>query len=366
MTDEPVSLLYVDDEAHNLTAFRAAFRREFRVFTSERPREAIEVLRQNDIPIVITDQRMPEMMGVQFLEAIIPEFPDTVRMILTGFSDVDAIIRAINSGRVYRYITKPWDEQEMRMVLKGAADLVRLRRRQVQLVEELQGRVAEQERIMRIFQRYVPESVVREALSRDENASLLHGETRIVSVLVADIRGFTALAARLDPPAVVALLNDYFGVMSTLVRRHNGSVNKFLGDGLLAIFGAPVSYLENQHNAVLCALDMVDSLQELSGRHPELQGRPLVIGIGVNTGEAVVGNIGSEDRVEYTVIGDVVNVASRLEDLTHETPNGILIGESTYEAVRSQVATRLVGNKVLRGRAGEVSVYQVTGRGGGT
>lgn len=362
MREDTVSILYVDDEGHNLTAFRAAFRREYQIYTSERPREAIEMLRQNDIPIVITDQRMPDMMGVQFLEAIIPEFPDTVRMILTGFSDVDAIIRAINSGRVYRYITKPWDEQEMRMVLKGAADLVRLRRRQTQLVRELQGRVAEQERILRTFQRYVPESVVTEVLSRDEGASLLDGEVRVVSVLMADIRGFTDLAARVGPRDVVALLNDYFGVMSECVRRHKGSVNKFLGDGLLAIFGAPVSYLENQSNAVSCALDMVDGLTEVNARHAERIGGPLAIGIGINTGEAVVGNIGSEDRVEYTVIGDVVNVAARLEGLTHGMPNAILIGESTYDAVRSQVEAAALGRHELRGRAGDVAVYRVTGR----
>lgn len=362
MSEEPVAILYVDDEAHNLAAFRAAFRREFRVFTSERPREAIEMLRQHDVGIVITDQRMPEMMGVQFLEAIIPEFPDTVRMILTGFSDVDAIIRAINSGRVYRYITKPWDEQEMRMVLKGAQELVQLRRRQAQLVQELQARVAEQERIVRTFQRYVPESVVQEALSRADDASLLDGEARVVSVLMSDIRGFTAMAARMDAPDVVSLLNDYFGVMSECVRRHKGSVNKFLGDGLLAIFGAPVSYLENQSNAVLCALDMVDGLDALNERHAKRLGQPLEIGVGINTGEVVVGNIGSEDRVEYTVIGDVVNVAARLQDLTHGSPNAILIGESTYDAVKGRVVASEWGRRELRGRAGEVAVFQVAGR----
>lgn len=362
MPDVAMSLLYVDDEEHNLSAFRAAFRHQYQVFTSTRPREAIEILRQNDVPIVITDQRMPEMMGVQFLEAIAPEFPDTVRMILTGFSDVEAVIRAINSGRVYRYITKPWDEQEMRMVLSGAADLVRLRRRQSQLVSELQERVAEQDRIVRIFQRYVPERVVEEILRRRDDDTLLDGEMRIVSVLVSDIRGFTRLAARLGSREVVALLNDYFTVMSACVARHGGSVNKFLGDGLLAIFGAPVSSLDNQANAVGCALEMVERLEEFNARHTEVLGAGFQIGIGINTGEVVVGNIGSEERVEYTVIGDAVNVAARIESLTHETANAIVVSDSTYQAVSSFVTAEEWGERTLRGRTEPVVVYRVLGR----
>ena len=101
MTADDISILYLDDEEHNLVSFRAAFRRHFKIYTAVSAREAVKFLRAHQIPIVITDQRMPEMMGVQFLEAIIPEFPDTIRMILTGFSDVEAIIKAINTGRVY-------------------------------------------------------------------------------------------------------------------------------------------------------------------------------------------------------------------------------------------------------------------------
>lgn len=362
MRDEHVGLLYVDDEEHNLTAFRAAFRRDYQVFTSTHPREAIQILREHDIPIIITDQRMPEMMGVQFLEAILPEFPDSVRMILTGFSDIDAVIRAINTGSVYRYVTKPWDEREMRMVLNGAADLVRLRRQQAQLMLELHERVAEQERVMQVFQKYVPASVVSEVVSRHAGESLLDGESRIVSVMVVDIRGFTTLAASMEPKNVVHLLNDYFSVMSDCVRRHQGSVNKFLGDGLLALFGAPISHLENQANAVLCALEMVERLEAFNRSHEDVLGDGLRIGIGINTGEAVVGNIGSEDRIEYTVIGDVVNVAARLEDLTREVPNSILVSRSTYHAVEDLVSVNEWGERTVRGRPEGLSVYEVTGR----
>ena len=361
--EEPMGVIYVDDEEHNLGAFRAAFRRRFRVYTSTSGREAINIMREHDIPIVITDQRMPDMMGVQFLEAITPEFPDTVRMILTGFSDVGAVIKAINTGRVYRYITKPWEEQELLMTLSGAADLVRLQRRERQLMAELQERVAQQERVVRLFQKYVPEHVVQDMLSEQrDDATLLDGEARIVSVLMADIRNFTALSSRLDPQAVVSFLNAYFSTMADAVRHHKGTVNKYLGDGILAVFGAPISSLDNPVNAVLCALEMRTRLEPFNAEWAERLGGPIHIGIGVNTGEVIVGNIGSEQRVEYTVIGDTVNVASRIEGLTHGHPEGILIGETTANAVRSMVELKTHEPVMVKGKDDPLSLSWVIDR----
>jgi response regulator RpfG family c-di-GMP phosphodiesterase len=111
------NILYVDDEQHNLNSFKAAFRRHYNVYTALGAKEGIEVLNTNPIHLIITDQRMPEMTGVEFLEKAIGLYPETIRMILTGFSDVEDIIRAINTGRIYRYITKPW--QELSYVLRG-------------------------------------------------------------------------------------------------------------------------------------------------------------------------------------------------------------------------------------------------------
>ena len=360
---DDVSILYLDDEEHNLVSFRAAFRRHFKVYTTSSAREAVKLLRQHQIPIVITDQRMPEMMGVQFLEAIIPEFPDTVRMILTGFSDVEAIIKAINNGRVYRYITKPWDENELLMILHGAANLVRLQNKNRQLVDELQQKVQDQDRIMRLFEKYVPAHVLHDVLGGDgeDGSDLFRGESRIVSVLMSDIRDFTRRASQMDARDVVTLLNEYFSAMTDCVRRHHGTVNKFLGDGLLAVFGAPVSYLENQENAVLCALDMVDALDEFNARRGT-DFQPLKIGIGINTGEVVVGHVGSADRVEYTAIGDAVNVASRIEGLTHGNDNAIFVSQSTYDVVRELVEVKDRGHFEIRGKDEPMSIYQIMGR----
>ena len=118
--EKKYNVLYVDDEESNLRIFKTAFRRHYQVFTASTAEEGINILTQEEIHLIVTDQRMPQMTGVEFLAKILPDYPDAVRMILTGFSDVQAIIEAINSGRVNRYITKPWNKDELKDILDEA------------------------------------------------------------------------------------------------------------------------------------------------------------------------------------------------------------------------------------------------------
>jgi len=138
--DKPKSLppiLYVDDEQDNLTVFNSAFRREYEVHLATSGAEGLEILKNHEIQVIITDQRMPEMTGIQFLEKIIPDYPDCIRMILTGFSDIEAIIQAINTGRVYRYITKPWSKEELKINIDKALETFNLREQNRKLIEDL-------------------------------------------------------------------------------------------------------------------------------------------------------------------------------------------------------------------------------------
>jgi phosphoserine phosphatase RsbU/P len=137
-SDKPLHpILYLDDERDNLIVFNSAFRREYEVHLASSGQEGIEILRKNEIKVIITDQRMPEMTGIQFLEKIIPEYPNCIRMILTGFSDIDAIIQAINTGRVYRYITKPWNKEELKINIDKAIEIYQLRCQNRKLIADL-------------------------------------------------------------------------------------------------------------------------------------------------------------------------------------------------------------------------------------
>ena len=353
------TILYVDDEEHNLVSFKAAFRRDYNVLTANSAREGLRVLRENLVQLIVTDQRMPEMTGVQFLEAVQPDFPNSVRMILTGYTDIEQIIKAINTGRVYRYITKPWDEEELRLTLDGALRYFNVQEENRRLVFQLKEQNERYRRTIDLFRRYVPEQVVRETLEHRDEGDFIMGEYRIVTILFSDIRGFTRLSSGLEPEVVVKFLNEYFTLMTECVNRFKGSVNKFLGDGILALFGAPISYIENEENAVRCAIEMRNALKTYNATHAEELGAELSIGIGINRGEAIVGNIGSEDRMEYTAIGDIVNVASRIESLTKDTPNGILISEGVKEAIGDIFPTREWEPVAVKGKEEHLRVFEV-------
>ncbi len=201
--------------------------------------------------------------------------------------------------------------------------------------------------------RYVSEEVTQEVL--DHGGVRLEGERRRVTVLFADLRGFTSLSERAAPEDVVAMLNDFYAGMIDAVMRHHGLINKFLGDGLMAMFGAPREDDEQEVHAVAAALDMQRAMAMLRERWHEMSGgfgdAELEMGIGVHAGEAVVGNVGSSERVEYTAIGDTVNLASRLESKTKEIPGvQVLVTEPVYRVTRERYAFRAVGEVQIRGR----------------
>src|ERR1700760_3761820 len=134
----PSGVLYVDDEIHNLNSFKAAFRRDFNIYTAQSAREGRRVLDQNEIAVIVTDQRMPGMTGIEFLESIIHIYPDTIRILLTGFSDINAVMDAINRGQVYKYLVKPWQNDELKMYIENALEIYHLRKENKELARKLE------------------------------------------------------------------------------------------------------------------------------------------------------------------------------------------------------------------------------------
>lgn len=137
MSATPINVLYIDDEVHNLNAFRAGFRRLFNIFLAESAAEGRKVLETENIHVILTDQRMPVMTGIEFLESILDEFPDPIRILMTGFADINAVIDAINKGKVYKYIQKPWMEDELRIHIEKAYDIYSLRQEKRDLTQKI-------------------------------------------------------------------------------------------------------------------------------------------------------------------------------------------------------------------------------------
>ncbi len=216
----------------------------------------------------------------------------------------------------------------------------------------------EQEKIKRAFSSYVARQVVDEILKHPDEIAF-SGERRDVTVIFCDMRGFTPLTERLPPEEVVAALNSFYSLMIDLTIKNDGTINKFLGDAVMAIFGAPTPYPDHCLRAVKTALEMQSGVAQLSEQRIAEGKDPISIGIGISAGEAVAGTVGTESHMEYTVIGDKVNLAARLE--SNAKPGQILVSESTYVQIADQVQARCLGVINVKGKEEQVTVYEILG-----
>ena len=216
----------------------------------------------------------------------------------------------------------------------------------------------EKRKVKTLFSRYVAPEVFRELLA-DPARARLGGRRRDMTVLFSDIRGFTTVSEQGEPEAIVAQLNEYFSRMVEVLFAHHGTLDKFVGDMIMGLFGAPLEDTAHADHAVEAALAMVHALEDLNRRWTT-QGRPtLDVGIGINSGEMVAGNIGSETIMSYTVIGDAVNLAARLEALNKQYGSRIIISEHTLRRLQHRYAVRPLGDVTVRGKSHAVAVFEI-------
>ncbi len=208
-----------------------------------------------------------------------------------------------------------------------------------------------------MFGRYVSPEVAQEILAREEVP--LGGTRQLVTVMFCDLRDYTTYCQGCDPHQVVRELNEYFADMTAEIKAHGGMVNKFIGDGILALFGAPVPRSDDPYNAVVCAQAMVARNREYNRRRTEQGLTPLVLGVGIHTGEAVVGTIGAPEKMEYTAIGDAVNVAARIEGENKTFQTQALLSEATYRLIQDRVKAERMGEAKLKGVAEAVTLFSV-------
>jgi adenylate cyclase len=320
----------------------------YRTVVAASAESALEKLEAVAPDLVLTDVSMPGMSGIDLCRQLKsdPRFQFVPIVILTAVADLPSRVRGLAAG-ADDFFPKPFELPELRARL---ASLVRIKR----LHDELEERNA---LLRTVLGRYVSEAVAAEIIANPGRHLTPGGVKREVTVLFADLRGFTPLSESLDPGKVVEILNAYLAVAVEAVLQFGGTIDKFLGDGVMALFGAPVAHDDDPERAVRAALRIQDALRELV--LPGFHGTRLQIGIGINTGVVIAGAVGTDQRMDYTVIGGDVNVAQRLEAAAG--PGQLLISGATYDQVKTLVRVRDLGPLRVKGKTEGVLAYDVIG-----
>jgi adenylate cyclase len=329
IASEPGFILAVDDlkENRELVA-RYLSRSGHMVVTAAGGEEALRTLDQTDVDVVLLDLVMPDMDGREVLRRIKehPEWRATPVIIISGRQDMDGIIECIEAG-ADDYLFKPFNPVLLQARIKAGIERKRWHDREEQYRQQLERN---EKFIRATFGRYLSDEIVTDILERPEGLEL-GGDLRRVTIMMSDIRGFTTLSEHLAPAQVVTIINRYLAAMTDIIMAHQGTIDEFIGDAILAVFGAPQHRDDDADRAVRCALAMQAAMDELNQKN-SAEGLPVIsTGIALNTGDVIAGNIGSERRSKYGFVGHPMNVTSRIEDVTDG--GDILISESTLNAL---------------------------------
>ena len=347
-------VLVVDDDRVNRMLLTRSLEREgHHVRCAENGVEALQLLHDEPCDVVLLDIIMPELDGVSVLERVKsdPALQDVPVIMISGVDDTDSVVRCIEIG-ADDYLPKPFDPVLLRARISAGLTKKRL--------HEL-----ERERLRGVFARFVPEHVVDEVLERTDDDLRLGGSRDIGTVMFTDLRGFTSYSEATAPQRVIALLNEYFSEMIDAIFEQGGTLVGYRGDGILAVFGAPIPSEDHADRALAVAREMLDVRLPRFNRwlRDRGLGDGFAMGIGLNSGHFMSGNVGSPRQLEYTVHGDTVNTASRLEGMTKTTERSILVAESTRDALLDPPGDlSFVGEFEVRGRESKIRLWTLDGR----
>ena len=338
---EKGELLVVDDNRVNrLLVARTLEQLGHRVAFAENGRLALEALRSRPADLVLLDIEMPEMNGYQTLEALRADskLRDIPVVMMSSVDEVDSVARCIEMG-AEDYLFKPVNAVLLRARVAASLEKKRLRDQQREL-----------------FRKFATAEVAEELLS---TGFALGGKHVEATVMFCDIRSFTSLAESLPPAETIELLNSYYTLMFDAIGSQGGIVNQMQGDGLMALFGAPLAHPDHAERAVGAALEMLDLVAGFS-REQIRRGKPEIrIGVGVASGQVIAGYTGTERRVTYTCVGDTVNLAAHLEAHTKILGRPILIDEHTRAGLSGAIRIEDHGAAQFKTRAQPVRVYSV-------
>lgn len=337
----PGRLLVVDDNKVNrLLLGRGLEQQGHQVDFAENGQQALDMLHESEFDLVLLDIEMPVMNGYQVLEKLAADLNlrDLPVIVTSALEELDGIVRCIEMG-AEDYLNKPVNSVLLRARIEASLEKKRLRDQQRELIR-----------------RFATTEVAQDL---EESGFALGGSFVNATAMFSDIRGFTSIAEAQSPEDTIELLNTYYTLMFEAITAQGGVVNQMVGDGLMAIFGAPLPLADHGRQAVRAAMEMIElidlfNLDQVATERPRIK-----IGIGIATGQVIAGYTGTQRRATYTCVGDAVNIAARLEAYTKTTDVPILIDETTRQFLSEEVQVENLGSTPIKGKAHEVTIYAI-------
>ena len=363
---ESGSILVVDDNEINRDLLSRYLERQgHTVRVAPNGRQALEMIATGAFDLVLLDIMMPELNGYQVLQHLKQSetWRDLPVIMISALDEIDSAVRCIELG-AEDYLRKPFNPVLLRARVQACLEKKRLRdlkvEQQRQLTElntalELRNRF-----IRETFGSYLSDEIVDTILKK--GGLKIEGEKRRATILMADLRGFTSLSERLPAEDVVAMINIYLETMTEIIQKYQGTIDEFIGDGILVIFGAPILRPDDPLRAVACAVEMQLAMTSVNDRNRQAGYPEVALGIGINTGEVVIGNIGSKKRIKYAVVGRAVNLTARIESYT--VGGQIFISESTLDECGDICRIDTAMQVMPKGVKKPLTIHEVGGIGG--
>ena len=338
---EPGYLLVVDDNKVNRILLARGLEGDgHKVETAENGKQALEKLRADSFDLVLLDIEMPEMNGYQVLETCLQdtELRDIPIIMTSSLDEIDSVVKCVELG-AEDYLNKPVNPILLRARVNASLEKKRLRDEQ-----------------RKLFRTFATKEIADELL---KTGFSLGGKYVNASVMFADIRSFTSIGEKQEPSETIQLLNNYFALMFEAIVSNKGTVNQLEGDGLMAIFGAPIPQEGHREHAVRAALEMIELLKGFNLQQAAQNKIQIKVGVGIATGKVIAGYTGTQYRATYTCVGDTVNLAARIEKYTKEAQRPILIDQYTSEGLPGDIEIEALGPMLFRGKQQPIHIFAV-------
>jgi adenylate cyclase len=342
-----MKLLVIDDNRNNVELVMDVFRSSgFQVLVAYDGTQGIQVAQENQPDVILLDINMPGLSGFEVLGHLKQDFATQhiPIIMLTAQDDVESRVRGLSSG-IEDYVTKPFNPKEL------VARIQRTVRSKV-ASDDLRER---RDMLQSIFGRFVATPIVEQLLKNPDQLQL-GGQLQPVTVMFADLEGFTSLSERVEPDELLQILNQYHSLLVKIIITYGGTVDKFLGDGIMALYNTPVEQEDHVDRALKTALHIHDEIYWFHQKLEEPQ--RLKVNFGIHTGSAVVGNVGTESIMDFTAVGDTVNVAARLQSEAHG--GRIFVTQNVFDLAGDYLFGKARGKIKIRGRQEMVSFFEVS------